>query len=111
MDTIINNINYSNINNNLKLDINNINIYHLNTINNIKQNLLNFQYILVHNQKIEANKYYNNLLNNLNSIKYNNCSNNNLLSRQCYYTPYNTEYTTFIINLINKYIIQINNLN
>ena len=101
MDLIINNINYSNIPDNLKLDIKNLTIYHTNTINNINQNILNNQITIVYNQLLESLDYYNKLLIKLQTINYNNNINeyrygiNNKIDKQ---------YIISIKDLINKYI-------
>ena len=100
MDLIINNINYSNIPDNLKLDIKNLSIYHTNTINNINQNILNNQITIVYNQLLESLDYYNRLLNKLYNI------NNEHYNLKEYRYGVNKSIDKQYINSINKLINQ-----
>ena len=108
MDLIINNINYSNLPDNIKLEINNINIYHNNTVFNINQYLSNNQINNVYNILLESLDHYNRLKNNINNINIYNLPNNETFFNTNKSIKY--EYINIINNLLNKYIFELDKI-
>jgi hypothetical protein len=108
MDLLINNINYSNLPDNIKLDIKNLTIYHNQTIKNINQNISNNQISIVYNQLLESLEYYDKIKKSLENINYNDLTNkeyrysvNNIIDK---------EYIIFINNILNKYLFELDKI-